>query len=140
MCPSSRGPKSPAANPPPRVRSQAEYIMRAWEQRWEGTPAAERAPPPLFIHSNLDSFEHILAVSRLPARVRPAVCAFGTLADGFPPFRGGGQGTGAGGERVAVAPPDTGKLGANGTPPLQAAVGATTQIKLCSVVMKVIQV
>ncbi|PRW20330.1 hypothetical protein C2E21_9047 [Chlorella sorokiniana] len=65
----------------------ASYVADAWEARWAATLcAAARPPPPVFMHSNLDSWEDILAMWRLPPRIRPAVFAFGTLADGFIPF------------------------------------------------------
>lgn len=62
------------------------YVVRAWERRWSGTPEERRPPRPRFIHSNLKSYEQIVQLSRLPEEIRPAIYAFGTLADGFLPF------------------------------------------------------
>lgn len=63
----------------------------------------------------------MVALARLPPRIRPAVFAFGTLADGFLPFDG------QEGEHVAAEP----SAGAAG--------GQQPEIKLASVVMKAVQ-
>ena len=43
-------------------------------------------PRPQLMHSNLSSVDEVIAMSKLPDTTRPAILAFGTLADGFLPF------------------------------------------------------
>ena len=98
---------------------------------------------------------------RLPARIRPAAFAFGTLADGFVPFDceaaaadGGGGSGGIDGDAQAThggaacsdggsgaagggAPPGSGSAAGGGTAGCGSAVQA--EVKLCSVVMKAVQ-
>ncbi|KDD71853.1 hypothetical protein H632_c4286p0, partial [Helicosporidium sp. ATCC 50920] len=102
----------------------AGVIADAWECRWEGTPEEARPPRPRFIHSNLGSCEEVLAACALPLRVRPDICAFGTLADGFPRFLLG----------AGEPPRVTADLA---SPP--APSSAALDLSLCSVVMKVVQ-
>lgn len=50
--------------PPPTPTTQASYVMDAWERRWAHRPAGARPPRPLLMHSNLESFEEIVQLSR----------------------------------------------------------------------------
>ena len=43
---------------------QAGYVADAWERRWGGAPEAARPPRPRFIHSNLASYDEIIALAR----------------------------------------------------------------------------
>ena len=43
-------------------------------------------PRPQLMHSNLGSVDEVIETSKLPDTTRPAILAFGTLADGFWPF------------------------------------------------------
>ncbi|PSC74800.1 hypothetical protein C2E20_2460 [Micractinium conductrix] len=139
----------------------ADYVMSAWEQRWADAPPCVRPPRPRLMHSNLESFDEILQMWRLPARIRPAAFAFGTLADGFVPFDceaaaadGGGGSGGIDGDAQAThggaacsdggsgaagggAPPGSGSAAGGGTAGCGSAVQA--EVKLCSVVMKAVQ-
>ena len=65
--------------------SMATLVRDAWDERWTRLTACERPPEPAFIHSNMSSYEEVASVSRLPDSIRPSVCAFGTLADGYLP-------------------------------------------------------
>ncbi|KAK9838087.1 hypothetical protein WJX81_000247 [Elliptochloris bilobata] len=72
----------------------AEVVMSAWERRAAEAAAEDPSrtplPRPQFMHSNLKDVDMVLEVCSLPERVRPAICAFGGLADGFLPFDVGG--------------------------------------------------
>ncbi|CAL5220669.1 g2715 [Coccomyxa viridis] len=65
----------------------AEVVVSAWESRCLCLAPEDSKPPrPQLMHSNLGSVEEVLEVCRLPQRIRPAACAFGSLTDGFLPF------------------------------------------------------
>lgn len=170
--------------------------MDAWERRWAHRPAGARPPRPLLMHSNLESFEEIVQLSRhavhaarvlstpfmlplaqrscgsawcvacgrnclqtlpppavragrLPERIRPAIFAFGTLADGFLPFdlqlaQQAQQGDG-GGEQTQQAHAEcggavNGDSGTEGSAQRAQHGGRQCEIRLCSVVMKAVQV
>jgi hypothetical protein len=66
------------------------------------------------MHSNLSSYDEVIAAARLPRRIRPHYLCFGTLADGFPPLPvatdsaaldggGGGGGGDAGPVQIRLA-------------------------------------
>ncbi|KAK9809710.1 hypothetical protein WJX73_008711 [Symbiochloris irregularis] len=65
--------------------AMAEAVMCAWDARRQAAPDLA-APRPLLINSNLSSVQEALECARLPERIRPAVLAFGGLADQFLPF------------------------------------------------------
>ena len=73
-----------------------------------------------------ESWEEMAGLARLPPRIRPAVFAFGTLADGFLPFEQPGcalhdaNGGGGGGGKVP-------------------SISEKAEVKLCSIVMKAVQ-
>jgi len=73
------------------------------------------------MHSNLSSYEEVVASAHLPARIRPSFLAFGTLADGFLPFQWESQEKESAGENKE-----------HGVP-------LSSAVKLASVVMKVVQ-
>lgn len=64
----------------------AEAIMDTWERRKAQLAGERELPKPMLMNSNLSSVEDIEEASRLPDRIRPSICAFGGLADGFLPF------------------------------------------------------
>ena len=112
------------------------------------------------ITTRAESFDEIVAMWRLPPRIRPVAFAFGTLADGFLPFDTPGlhpSATCAGGEDPAP-PPQQGQQqaageqgsssggdvaraggggagGGGGSSPS----GGRVELKMCSVVMKAVQ-
>ncbi|KAL4421767.1 hypothetical protein ABPG77_009750 [Micractinium sp. CCAP 211/92] len=111
----------------------AGYVIDAWQARWEGHPPAARPPRPRLMHSNLESVDEIIDMWRLPARIRPAAFAFGTLADGFLAFDAppaGGSAGSAGGSAAGAA---------GGAPAAGEADGGRVSIQLASVVMKAVQ-
>ncbi|KAL4431465.1 hypothetical protein ABPG75_006721 [Micractinium tetrahymenae] len=145
----------------------ASYVSDAWEARWGGQLAEARPPRPRLMHSNLESFDEIIDMWRLPPRIRPAAFAFGTLADGFLPFDApggasssggsgaggsGGAGGGSSGSGSGVAAGTRGAGGCNagaasdgrcgsgsGSSSGSGDAGERFDIRLASVVMKAVQ-
>ncbi|GAB4816318.1 hypothetical protein N2152v2_003364 [Parachlorella kessleri] len=116
----------------------ASYVRDGWEQRWAHRDPDARPPPPILMHSNLSSVDEIIQLSRqvwrskkwLPERIRPAVYAFGTLADGFLPFDAA----------LGAQQADWGAVPAEpAADEAEQAQQEQATIKLCSVVMKAIQ-
>lgn len=107
----------------------AECVVGAWEARWARVATAARPPPPVLINSNLENWEEILDLARLPARIRPASYAFGTLADGFLPIDAAFRDEAA---RAADGPPAREREA-------RCVLEHLHEISLCSVVMKAVQ-
>lgn len=63
----------------------ATSVKDAWDSQYRSACTSQKPPEPTLIHSNLSSYEEVVSVSQLPSRIRPELCAFGTLADGFLP-------------------------------------------------------
>lgn len=83
----------------------------------------------MLINSNLENWEEILDLARLPARIRPASYAFGTLADGFLPIDAAFRDEAA---RAADGPPGHEREA-------RCVLEHLHEISLCSVVMKAVQ-
>jgi hypothetical protein len=93
------------------------------------------------MHSNLSTYEEVIAMANLPERIRPTWLAFGTLADGFLPFFRSSPDEGIATTKAGDASVEN---NANATGQGQALgracpLNSRLEVRLCSVVMKAVQ-